>query len=116
MTALDKLRSAFETQITRNVDLHEEFVYVGAKDDLGPLPSLEVKSERESWQEDEPDDEEVEYLTLFDVLCALDEIKELAARPPIDLEAHPIETDPGKRFMQILESWQDNKRKLAYYK
>lgn len=114
MTALDKLRSAFEAQITRNIDPHSELILVGTG--VNDCVSLEVKPERESWQEDESDDDEVEHLTLFDMMSALDEIKELAARPPVDLEAHPIETDPGKRFMQILAEWQDNKRKLAYYK
>jgi hypothetical protein len=114
MTAIDKLRAAFASQITRNIDPHSEFIFVGS--DSSPVDhKLMVQPERESWQDDESDDE-AEPLTLFDMLCALDEIAELKQRPPVDRAAEDVATDPGARFMQILAEWQDAKRKLAYYK
>lgn len=115
MTALDKLRAALAAQVTRNVDPHGEFLMVGREDDLPGAQTLMASPERESWQEDDGDDE-AEPVSLFDLQCALDEIAELMLRPPIDRDAVPEETDPGKRFMQILEEWRDNKAKLAYYK
>lgn len=113
MMALDKLRSGLEGQARRNIDPHEELVMIGPDRHDG-LPLL-YKEDRESWQDDDEPDE-VAKLTLFDLLAALDEIKELSKRKPIDREAEPIETDPGKRYMQILAEWQDDRVKLAYYK
>jgi len=120
MSAIAKLRRAFAAQISRNVDPHEEFVFISSQSSSvtsdGFNEALVVPPEpSESWQEPE-DDAEPEYLTLFDMIAALDEIKELEQRPPVDRDAEPEETDAGKRYMQILAEWQDNRRKLAYYK
>ena len=115
MTAIDKLRAAFAAQLTRNIDPHSEFIMVGREDDLPGAQTLMASPERESWQDD-ADDDEAEPLTLFDMIAVLDEIKELEARPPVDREAEPEETDPGKRYMQMLAEWKDFSRKLAYYK
>jgi len=120
MTALDKLRAAFAAQIARNVDPHDQYISVidddwkqGAAQIAMPLVA---PPERESWQDDEPSDDEPDHLTLFDIICALDEIKELEQRPPVDRAAEAEETDPGKRYMQLLAEWRDDRRKLAYYK
>lgn len=115
MTAIDKLRAAFAAQATRNIDPHEQFIAVGDKTPNGLTSTIEFKPERESWQDDAGDDE-LEFLTLFDMLAALDEITELEQRPPVERETETLETDPGRRFMQILAEWQDDRRKLAYYK
>lgn len=113
-TAIGKLRRAFASQITRNVDPHEEFVLVGCS--TQDAQKLVVPPEPgESWQESD-EDAEIEHLTLFDMIAVFDEIEELSARPPVDREPEADELDPGKRFMQILGQWQDNRKKLAYYK
>jgi hypothetical protein len=112
MNAIDKLRAAFTAQIIRNVDPHEEFIAIGDKTPNGIVSTLEFKPERESWQDD--DDDEPEYLTLFDVLSALDEIAELEKRPP--LEFKPVITDPGEAYIVMLAEWEDDRKKLAYYK
>lgn len=117
MTAIDKLRAAFVSQMTRNVDPHEELLCIlelGETRTAG-MPLL-IPPERESWQDEAADEEEPEYLTLFDMFCVLDEIKELSARPPINRDDEPIATDPGARYMQILAEWEDDKRKLSFYK
>lgn len=120
MTAIDKLRAAFAAQITRNVDPHSEFIMVGALGAAGELTDIPamlmaMPEPEESWQDPDPD-AEAEPLTLFDMMAVLDEIAELSQRPPVDRAAEPEETDPGKRYMQLLAEWQDNRRKLAYYK
>lgn len=114
MTAIQRLRAALASQISRNVDPHSELVLIGPLVDGHPM-ALEVKPERESWQDD-AEDEDVEYLSLFDMLAVLDELRELEQRKPIDRDAEPVEVDPGKRYMQILTEWLDNRTKLAYYK
>lgn len=117
MTAIEKLRLAFASQIVRNVNPHDELIFLGTQDEYGTeVTPLMVEPEREAWQDDAGDGDEAEPLTLFDMICALDEIAELMKRPPIDREAEPEETDPGKRYMQILSSWRDDRMKLAYYK
>jgi len=118
MTALEKLRAAFAAQINRNVDPHEEYIFVSSQRSFmgdGIAEALQITPERESWQDD-AEDEEPEYLTLFDMICALDEIKELEQRPPVEREDEAVETDPGKRYMQILAQWRDDRAKLAFYK
>lgn len=114
MTALEKLRLAFAGQITRNVDPHEEFIFVG--DTSSALARLEAtEPPAESWQEPD-DDAEPEPLTLFDMIAALDEIRELEKREPLPFDAGEPETDPGKAYMQLLAQWNDDRSKLAFYK
>ncbi len=119
MTAIEKLRAAFADQFKRNVDPHSELIWTGPEAALissaADLTALMAKPERESWQDDDGEDE-AEPLTLFDMMAVMDEIAELMQRPPVDREAQPIATDPGERYMQILAEWQDDKRKLAFYK
>ena len=119
MTAIDKLRAALAPHMKRNVDPHEEFVILGPEPSLvsssGDLRYLDVPPERESWQDDDGDDYP-EPLTLFDMLCVLDEVAELLQRPPVERADEQPSADPGVRFMQILEQWIDDKRKLAFYK
>lgn len=114
MTALEKLRSAFAAQASRNIDPHEEFIYVGSEDDSTVYPErLTALPERESWQDDAGDDEP-EPLTLFDMLSALDEIAELEKREPVAF-VQAI-TDPQEAYIAMLAEWQDDRTKLAYYK
>jgi hypothetical protein len=117
MTAIEKLRAAFATQITRNINPHEEFVLVGSNVNAGgDACGLVIPPERESWQDADDSDDEPEFLTLFDMICVLDEIKELMARPPLEREPEAPSTDPHQRYMQILAEWIDDKQKLAFYK
>ena len=112
MNAIDKLRAALAEHVGRNVDPHEEFVWVGDHEaDL--LERLDAPPEREAWQDD--DAGEAEPLTLFDMFCVLDEIAELQKRPPVEKADEIPATDPGARFMQILAQWQDERLKLAFF-
>ena len=116
MSAIAKLRRALAPHRTRNVDPHEELVFVGQFDEqMGLVNSLTAQPERESWQDDTGEDEP-EPITLFDMFCVLDELKELEARPPVEKPAEDVATDPHARYMQILAKWEDDKIKLAYYK
>lgn len=116
MTALEKLRSAFADQLKRNVDPHEEFIFVGSQSSFmadGIAEALIVPPERESWQDDEQD-EEPEYLSLFDVAAALDEIAELEKREPLPAP-EPV-ANPADAYLALLAQWQDDRTKLAFYK
>lgn len=117
MTALEKLRAAFASQVTRNIDPHEELIYTGPQDALvssaaDPTPLI-APPELEHGQEPD-DDAEPEYLTLFDMIAALDEIRELEKREPLPFIEVPA--DPGEAYMAILAQWQDDRTKLAFYK
>lgn len=113
MTALEKLRSALDAQLKRNVDPHQQFIIIGAaaydpdNDALYATPTYEHGQEPD--EEGEPD-----WLTLFDMRAVLDEIAELQQREPLPFKQ--VHTDPGEAYMAMLAEWKDDATKLAYYK
>ena len=118
MTAIEKLRAALRPHMVRNVDPHEELLCFAQEAPLvssgADLSYLMAPPERESWQDDE--EGEAEPITLFDMQCVLDELEELTRRPPLTREDEEPSTDPHVRYMQLLAQWDDDRRKLAFYK
>lgn len=112
MTAIEKLRSAFAAQLARNVELHGEYVMIGQNPDDATV--LHAIPEYEHGQEPDEEGEEPDWLTLFDIRAALDEIAELEKREPLPFKQ--VITDPGEAYMAMLLEWEDDKRKLSYYK
>lgn len=109
MTAIEKLRAAFASQASRNVSLHDEYIMVGQDD--GSVGEVVRYVEPADYGQD---DNDPEPLTVFDMLEALREIEELAKREPLPFKQ--VITDPNEAYMAILAEWEDDKRKLSYYK